>query len=86
MANRRRVIIGLAMLLAVAAGGTVAYMFVEDLNPLNALYQVVITLSTVGFGEPTGGLSAAGRFITIILIIFGVSGALYTVRGASPTS
>lgn len=52
-------------------------MLVEDLSAIDAFYQVVITLSTVGFSEPGQGFSTASRLITIGLILVGVGAALY---------
>lgn len=64
-----------ALLVAVLGVGTGGY-FVLGLSPLDALYQSVTTVSTVGFrevGEPT----TAFRWFTIVLVLFGVGTVLY---------
>lgn len=45
---------------------------------MDSLYMTIITLSTVGFRE-VRILSSTGKIFTIILVIFGVGGAAYTV-------
>jgi len=57
--------------LLVVGGGTLGFMYLENMDPLAALYMTVITLSTVGFGEVTP-LHPAGRLFVIFLIVFGV--------------
>lgn len=52
----------------------------DDTTMLDAVYMVVITLSTVGYKEiyaPT----ATQQLFTILVIVFGVSAALYIVGG-----
>ena len=72
----RRVRIGLAALALVLLGGTVGYLlFGFDL--IDALYQTVITVTTVGFNSPRP-LSAGAKGFTIALILLGVGTALYT--------
>jgi voltage-gated potassium channel len=58
------------------AAGTVAYSLVEGWSLAESLYMVVITLSTVGYGE-VRPLSGAGRAVTITLIVGGLAGAAY---------
>lgn len=56
----------------VVAGGTLGFMGIEHMDPLDALYMTVITLSTVGFGE-IRPLSPGGRVFVIVLIMIGVA-------------
>lgn len=73
----RRVRLGVALLVAVMAIGTLGYV-VLGLGALDALYQTVTTISTVGFrevGEPT----TAFKWFTIVLVLGGVGTALYTL-------
>lgn len=58
--------------------GTLGYTFIEGWSALESFYMTIITLSTVGFGE-VRALSATGRVFTIILVIFGVGGAAFTI-------
>ncbi len=60
----------------VVAAGTVGYVGF-GLAPLDALYQTVITVSTVGFGA-TNRFGAAEKVFTIGLILAGVGTAAYT--------
>jgi len=72
----RRVRIGLAALVLVLFAGTIGYLlFGFDL--LDAVYQTVITVTTVGFNSPRP-LSAGAKGFTIALILVGVGTALYT--------
>lgn len=48
--------------------GTAGYMLLEDFSLLEALYQTVITVSTVGFGE-VHAFNGAGKIFTMLLII-----------------
>ena len=72
----RRVRIGLGALALVLVGGTVGYLSF-GFGPLNAVYQTVITVTTVGFNSPHP-LDAGSKVFTIVLILVGVGTALYT--------
>lgn len=47
-------------LLVVLLVGTVGFMYLEEMSPVDSLYMTVITLSTVGFGE-VNPLHSEGR-------------------------
>ena len=61
-----------ASLLVLVLAGTMGYMAIEGLPPLDALFMTVITLSTVGFTllKP---MTDGGKLFTIVLIVVGVA-------------
>jgi len=69
----------LLILVAITLAGTVGYMYLEHWSLTESLYQIVITLSTVGFRE-VRTLSPAGRALTMVVIVFGIATAAYLVR------
>ena len=72
---RRRIVFALLALAVVLGGGTLGYTVI-GLNPLDALYQTVTTVSTVGFRE-LFPMSASAKVFTIVLILTGVGTVLY---------
>lgn len=76
MTHWRRLGGALLALLLVVVIGVVGYLAL-GFSPLNALFQTVTTISTVGFRE-VEPLSAAGQVFTMLLILFGVGAAFYT--------
>ena len=68
----------LLMLVGIIALGTCGYYFVEHMPIFEAFYMTIITISTVGFAEVIP-LSQAGRAVTVIIIILGISVGAYTV-------
>lgn len=72
----RRLRIALLALLLVMVAGTVGYVIL-DFSLLDALYQTVTTVATVGFRE-VQPLDATGMVFTMVLILVGVGIALYT--------
>lgn len=68
----------LLMLFGIIAFGTCGYYFVEHMPLFDAFYMTIITISTVGFAEVIP-LSQAGRIITVIIIILGISVGAYTI-------
>lgn len=64
------------MVAFVFVGGTVGYWLL-GLSPIDAAYQTVTTVSTVGFRE-VGRFGTAEKAFTIVLIIVGVGTVLYT--------
>ncbi len=68
---------GLALLGLVLVAGTAGYL-VLGLSLLDAVYQTVITISTVGYRE-IGEVDALYQVFTTVLIIFGTGTALYTL-------
>src|SRR5258708_10883952 len=63
------------MVLGVIAAGTVGYV-VLGFGVLDAAYQTVTTITTVGFREGHT-LGTAAKIFTMVLILAGVSTALY---------
>ncbi|HEY2983001.1 MAG TPA: NAD-binding protein [Jatrophihabitantaceae bacterium] len=76
MGTVRRIRLAVLALALVIVGGTVGYVIL-GFDVLEALYQTVTTVTTVGFRE-VRPLSAAGELFTIALILIGVGTALYT--------
>ncbi len=60
----------------VIAVGTLGYVAIEGWHPWDAFYMTVTTVATVGFRE-VHPLSTAGQAFTLLLILVGVSTALY---------
>ncbi len=73
----RDVAVGLAALAGVIAVGSVGYVLL-GFGPLDAVYQTVTTVTTVGFRE-LQPLSPTGQVFTMVLILAGVGTALYTL-------
>ena len=63
-----------ALVLVVGTGGYMAL----GLQPLDAFYQTVITISTVGYRE-VGEVAESYQLFTVFLILFGTGTSLYTL-------
>jgi voltage-gated potassium channel len=74
----RRVLAGFAAILFVTLYGIVGYLAL-GWTLFDALYQVVITISGVGFGEVRPATSAGARIHTMILIGLGITAVAYTL-------
>ena len=76
MSYIRRIELALLALLGVVFAGTIGYVLL-GFSLLDAVYQTVTTITTVGFRE-VRPLDSTGKIFTIALIIAGVGTALYT--------
>ena len=72
----RRLRFGLAALVGILVFGTLGYI-AFGFPLLDALYQTVTTVATVGFRE-VHPLSSGGQIFTIVLILVGVGTVLYS--------
>ncbi len=59
------------MLLAVMAAGILGFMAIEHFTFLDAVYYMVVTLATVGYGD-VHPVSSAGKILAMVLIVMGV--------------
>lgn len=75
MSHWRRLGVALGLLLAVIVVGTIGYLLL-GFGAVDAIYQTVTTVSTVGFRE-VQPLSTVGKVFTVVLILVGVGAALY---------
>jgi voltage-gated potassium channel len=80
MRGRRRVRTGLVILGGLAIIGTAWFWLVEHYALLDAAYQTTTTITTVGFGE-VRPFDASARAFSILLMVFGVGAAFYTLGG-----
>jgi voltage-gated potassium channel len=76
----RRCIIASICIIIIFFTGIFGYHLIEGWSYLDCMYMMVITLSTIGFGE-THPLSPAGRLLTIFIIVFGISTGAYVLQG-----
>ena len=77
---RNRLVLIVAALALILAGGTLGFIFIEGYPPFDAFYMTMITVSTVGYAE-VHPLSHAGRVFNSFLIFFGVTIMLLAVGG-----
>jgi len=78
--GRRRVRLGLTLLVAVVVVGACWFWLIEGFSPVDAVYQTLMTVTTVGFGE-IEPLGTRGRVFASVLMIVGVGVALYAIVG-----
>ncbi|MDP2305720.1 MAG: potassium channel protein [Pseudomonadota bacterium] len=78
MLIRGPILLASLALLAVLVLGTFGYVAIEGWAPFDAFWMVVITLTTIGFGE-VHPLSNAGRLFTLGVIVAGVGIGTYTM-------
>ncbi|TLN18746.1 potassium channel protein [bacterium] len=62
--------------------GALGFRLIEGWSAVDSLYMTIITLSTVGFGEPRP-MSEAGRIFVIFYIVTGVTVGTYWLRAFS---
>lgn len=72
-----RLVAGFVLLTVILVAGTTGYVLL-GLDVLDALYQTVITVSTVGYGDPEG-IGGHHQVFTIVLILLGTGTSLYTI-------
>jgi voltage-gated potassium channel len=75
-------VLGLGIMCVVFVVGLCVFMFVEGWSFIESFYMMVITLSTVGFGE-IHPLSDRARIFTALIIICGVGNFAYIVGSFS---
>jgi hypothetical protein len=63
------------VLVLACLAGVLGSMLIEGLSPLDAVYYVIATIATVGYGDITPK-TAAGRALAILLILAGVGSFL----------
>lgn len=76
----QRIRIGGFVLGTVFVTGVVGYHFLGDYDWSDAVWMVVITISTVGFSEHSQ-LPTSIQALTIAVIVFGISASVYTSSG-----
>ena len=74
----RSLVLAFFLLAMVQVVGVCGYVLIEGWSPLDAWWMVLITLTTIGYGE-VQPLSQEGRLFTIVLILFGLGLVTYTV-------
>lgn len=79
---RNRLILVGIVVLAILAGGTLGFIFIENYPPFDAFYMTLITITTVGYQE-VHPLSQAGRVFNSFLIFFGVTIMLLAIGGVT---
>ena len=62
--------------------GTVGFMFVEGLSPVDAFYFSLVTVTTVGYGD-IHPATQPGKLLAVVLIISGVGPFLGVVANAT---
>ena len=77
----RRLVVAATLFAFVIVGATAGYMLIEGASFLDAVYMTVISISTVGFSE-TIDLDAAGRWLTMAVILLGIGTFTYAAGTA----
>src|SRR5690242_16049198 len=67
-----------ALLAGVVLFGTFGYALVEHWSLFDSFYMTIVTITTVGGGEPKR-LDVSGEWLTIAVVVVGFSALTYTV-------
>lgn len=68
------------MLATIFVLAVLGYRFLAGYDWISAVWMVVITISTVGYGE-SSELPASVQVMTIVVIFLGISASVYTIGG-----
>ncbi|PZC48458.1 MAG: voltage-gated potassium channel [Chloroflexi bacterium] len=79
VAKLRYSLAGLLLVVGIGVGG---YVWIADFSPFDALYQTVLTVTTIGFQE-VNPMGRDGRAFTIVLSIVGVTMVLFVMGSAA---
>jgi voltage-gated potassium channel len=71
---------GAAVLAAVFALAVFAYRATGEYSWIEAIWMVVVTISTVGYGESSGQTMSV-QIVSVLVILFGVTAGAYTFGG-----
>ncbi len=71
----------IALLVLIVMIGTAGFHFLESADLVTSFYWTIVTITTLGYGDVVPQ-TIGGRIFTIIIIISGVSVALYTFTAA----
>jgi voltage-gated potassium channel len=74
----RRLLVAATLLVFVIALGTAGYVMLEQWSPFDAFYETIMTITTVGGGEPHP-MDRVGKWWTILVVGFGFGTLTYTV-------
>jgi hypothetical protein len=66
-----RLQIYIIILVSVVVAGMIGFMMLENLSTLDALYFIIVTITTVGFGD-IHPLTPAGKVLVMFIILAGV--------------
>jgi len=74
----RKIILVLLLFVVVILGGSMGYMYFENLPFWDAMYLTIITIATVGYGDLVP-VHPAGKVFTIFLLFTGAGLVMYTL-------
>lgn len=80
--ERGRLVIVLSVFAVAVVGGAFAYSYVEGWNVLDSFYFVIVTMTTIGYGDFVPH-TVAGKIFTMFFALFGVGIALYILSTIS---
>ena len=70
---------GFVSLFLVIILGTMGFLVITGLGVGDAIYVTIITITTLGFGNPLGELTTGTKFWILIVLLSGMGAALYTL-------
>ncbi|HPQ91254.1 potassium channel protein [Mesotoga prima] len=74
----KQIVVSLILLAAVFLIGIIGYSIIEGYSPIDSIFMIMITISTVGYGTITE-LSQAGKIFTSIVILASITIVVYAV-------
>lgn len=80
--ERMRLRIYLAIFVFVLVSGTIGFMLAEHLSAVDAIYFIIVTIATVGYGD-ISPVTPLGKTLAVLLIITGVGTFLSTLAAAT---
>ncbi len=78
----RRFWVSIVSVALLILSGTLGYMYIEQMNTLDALYMTIITVATVGFHE-VHPLGDVGKIFTMLLIVSGTGLFFFTLTNVA---
>src|SRR5436853_1738853 len=82
MRPRTKLQLSLYIIIGILAFGTVGYKLLAGWDWFESFYFTLITITTIGFGEPAG-MTEGTRYFTVILVIMGVTTLGYALSASA---